>query len=92
MVKKIQGRRLGYFCHVLRMKPKRIPNIALFGHVHGVRRRGRRTKRCNNNLEEDLDEMKLNVVEACRLAASDRNDWRKAVMRLSERGLPSPRH
>ena len=92
VVKRIQGRRLRYFGHVVRMKPERLPNIALFGHVHGVRRRGRPKKRWNNNLEEDLDEMKLNVVEACRLAASDRNDWRKAVMRLSERGLPSPRH
>ena len=72
------------------MNPERLPNVALFGHVHGKRRRGRPKKRWLNNLDEDLEEMGLNIVEACRLAASDRNGWRDAVLGLSERGLPSP--
>jgi len=74
------------------MKPDRLPNITLFGHVHGARRRGRPHKRWINNLDEDLKEMNLNIAEACRLAAYDRHDWRKSVIRLSERGQPSPRH
>ena len=89
-VQRIQKKRLGYFGHVVRMNPERLPNVALFGHVHGTRRRGRPKKRWVNNLDEDLDEMGLNIIEACRLAASDRNEWRDAVLGLSERGLPSP--
>ena len=90
VVQRIQKRRLRYFGHVVRMKPERLPNIALFGHVHGKRKRGRPRKRWFNNLEEDLEEMSLNFVEACRLAASDRHGWRNAVLSLSEREIPSP--
>jgi len=92
VVKRIQGRRLRYIGHVVRMKPDQLLNIALFGHVHGARRKGRPHKRWINNLDDDLKEMNLNVSEACRLAAYDRHDWRKSVMRLSEHGSPSPRH
>jgi Reverse transcriptase (RNA-dependent DNA polymerase) len=90
IVQRIQKKRLGYFGHVVRMNSERLPNVALFGHVHGSRRRGRPKKRWLNNLDEDLNEMGLNIVEACRLAASDRNRWRDAVLGLSQRGLPSP--
>ena len=37
-------------------------------------------------LTDDAEEMGMTMVEACRLAASDRNAWRDAVGRLSERG------
>jgi len=74
------------------MKPDRFPNIALFGRVHGARKRGRPRKRWKHNLEEDLAEMGLDIVEACRLAASDRDKWRNSVLKLSMRGSPSPRH
>jgi hypothetical protein len=86
VVQKIQKRRLRYYGHVVRMKPERLPNVALFGHVHGKRKRGRPRKRWFNNLEQDAEEMGMTMVEACRLAASDRNAWRDAVGRLSERG------
>jgi hypothetical protein len=90
VVQRIQKKRLGYFGHVVRIKSERLPNVALFGQVHGTRRRGRPKKRWQNNLDEGLDEMGLNIVEACRLAASDRNGWRDAVLGQSQRGLPSP--
>jgi len=90
-VKRIQGRKLRYFGHVVRMRPDRLPNVALFGHVHEARRKGRPHKRWINNLDEDVGEMNLNVVKACRLATYNRHDWRKSVMRLYERGSPSPR-
>ena len=93
VIQRIQRKRLRYFGHVNRMAPNRLPYIALFGHVHGQRKRGRPRKRWINNLREDCDELGLNVVEACRLAASDRAVWRSSVLRLSERGLvPSPGH
>jgi len=92
VVKRMQGRRLRYCGHVVRMTPDQLPNIALFGHVHRARRKGRPHKRWINNLDEDLQEMNLNVAEACRLAANDHHDWSTSVMRLSERGSPSPRH
>jgi len=89
VVQRIQRKRLRYFGHVCRMSPNRLPYIALFEHGHGERKRGRPRKRWINNLKEDCDELGLNVVEACRLAASDRDVWRSSVLRLSERGLPS---
>ena len=92
IVQRIQRKRLKYFGHVIRMKPDRFPNIALFGRVHGARKRGRPRKRWKHNLEEDLAEMGLDIVEACRLAASDRDKWRNSVLKLSMRGSPSPRH
>ncbi len=92
IVQKIQARRLRYYGHVTRMQAERLPNIALFGRVHGKRKRGRPQERWIDNIREDAEEMGLNMVEACRLAASDRNRWRSSVLRLSERGLPSPRH
>jgi len=52
VVKRIQGRRLRYFGHVVRMSNDRLPNIVLFGHVHGARRKGRPHKRWINNLDE----------------------------------------
>jgi len=64
VVQKIQKKRLRYYGHVVRMKPERLPNIALFGHVHGQRKRGRPRKRWLNNLEEDAEEMGLNMVES----------------------------
>ena len=45
-----------------------------------------------DNLKEDLEEMGQTIVEACRLAASDRDEWMNSVLRLSESGYPSPRH
>src|SRR5258706_4338116 len=90
IVQRIQRKRLKYFGHVVRMKPDRFPNIALFGHVHGTRKRGRPKKRWKNNLDEDLAQMGLNIVEACSIAASDRDKWRNSVLRLSTRGIPSP--
>jgi len=92
VVQRIQRRRLRYFGHITRMKADRLPNIALFGRVHGSRKRGRPKKRWKDNLKEDLEEMGQTIVEACRLAASDRDEWRNSVLRLSERGSPSPRH
>ena len=92
IVQKIQARRLWYYGHVVRMKAERLPNIALFGRVHGKRKRGRPKKRWIDNIREDVEEMGLNMVEACRLASSDRDRWRNSVWRLSERGSPSPRH
>ena len=89
VVQKIQRKRLRYFGHVNRMATDRLPYIALFGRVHGERRRGRPRKRWINNLKEDCGELGMNLVEACRLAASDRDVWRRSVWRLSERGLPS---
>ena len=90
IIQRIQRKGLRYFGHVNGMAPSRLPHIALFGHVHGERKRGRPRKRWINNLREDCEEMGLDVVEACRLAASDRDVWRKSVLRLSERGSPSP--
>jgi sorting nexin-29 len=92
IVQKIQARRLRYYGHVVRMKAERLPNIALFGRVHGKRTRGRPKKRWLDNIREDTEEMGISMVEACRLAASDRGRWRSSIQRLSERGLPSPRH
>ncbi|CAM4526746.1 unnamed protein product [Leuciscus chuanchicus] len=92
VVQRIQKKRLGYFGHVVRMKTERLPNVALFGHVHGARRRGRPKKRWFNNLEEDLKKIKLNIVEASRLAASDRNRWRDSVLGLSERKALQPNY
>jgi len=60
VVKRIQGRRLRYF---VRMRPDRLPNITIFGHVHGPRRKGRLHKRWLNNLDKDLEEMNLNVAD-----------------------------
>jgi len=90
IIQRIQRKRLKYFEHVVRMKSDRYPNIALFGNVHGARKRGRPRKRWFKNLEEDLEQMGMDIVEACRTAASDREKWRKSVLRLSMRGFPSP--
>ena len=49
IVQKIQARRLRYYGHVVRMKAERLPNIALFGRVHGKRTRGRPSKRWLDN-------------------------------------------
>jgi len=92
IVQRIQTRRLRYFGHVTRMKGDRLPTIALSGQVHGARKRGRPKKRWEDNLKEDFEEMGQTMVEAFRLAASDRDVWRKSVLRLSERGSPSPGH
>jgi hypothetical protein len=40
VVPKIQRKRLRYFGHVTRMEPTRYPNLALYGRVHGTRKRG----------------------------------------------------
>jgi len=45
VVKRIQGKRLRYFGHVVRMRPDRLPNIAVFGNIHEARRKGRPQKR-----------------------------------------------
>ena len=92
VIQRIQRRRLRYFGHVMRMSGERLPAIAFSGNVHGSRKRGRPKKRWEDNLKADLDEMGHTMVEAIRLASSDRDVWRKSVLGLSERGSPSPRH
>jgi hypothetical protein len=93
IVQKIKRRRLRYYGHVVRMSPERFPSIAMmFGRVHGARQRGRPRKRWHNNIEEDIREMGMDAVQASRLAACDREQWRTSVMRLPMRGSPSPRH
>ena len=92
VVEIIQRRRLRYFGHITRMSGERLPAIAFSGNVHGLRKRGRPKKRWEDNLKADLDEMGHTMVEAIRLASSDRDVWRKSVLGLSERGSPSPRH
>jgi hypothetical protein len=92
VVQIIQRRRLRYFGHITRMSGERLPAIAFSGNVHGSRKRGRPKKRWEDNLKADLDEMGHTMVEAIRLASSDRDVWRKSVLGLSERGSPSPRH
>ena len=74
------------------MSGERLPAIAFSVIVHGSRKRGRPKKRWEDNLKADLDEMGHTMVEAIRLASSDRDVWRKSVLGLSERGSPSPRH
>jgi len=39
-----------------RMEGKRLPNVALHGHVRGERSRGRQRKRWVDNVREDLEE------------------------------------
>ncbi len=92
VVQRIQRRRLRYFGHVTRMTGERLPAIAFSGNVHGSRRRGHPNKRWEDSLRADLEEMGHTMVEAIRLASSDRDVWRRSVLGLSERGLPSPRH
>lgn len=92
IVQKIQRRRLKYYGHVVRMPPERFPSIAVFGRVHGTKKRGRPRTRWYNNIEEDIREMGMDAVQASRLAACDRDQWRTSVMRLPMRGSPSPRH
>ena len=76
IVQKIQRSRLKYYGHVVRMPPERFPSIAMFGRVHGTRKRGRPRKRWYNNIEDDIREMGMDAVPASRLAACDRDQWR----------------
>jgi hypothetical protein len=90
VVQKIQRKRLRYFGHVTRMEPTRYPNLALYGRVHGTRKRGQPKKRWLNNIEDDCKDMGLNMVEATRLAASDRDGWRNSILKMPKRGQLSP--
>ena len=81
IVKKIQQRQLRYFGHVTRMKPSRLPYIALHGEVHGHRSVGRPRKRWRENLS---DTCRLAGVESLAVASRlciDREEWR-AISKL----------
>ena len=84
VVNQVRSRRLSYFGHVVRMSPNRIPNIMLYGRVHGKRPVGRPKKRWLDNVREDCKILGLTVKEADQLAR-DRARWRSGVTRLLER-------
>ena len=67
---------LRYFGHVTRMKADRLPNIALFDRVVGqtVKEKRMPEEEIERQLEEDLGEMGQTIVDAWRLAASDRDE------------------
>jgi len=90
VVQKIQRRRLKYFGHVVRMEGNRFPNVALYGQIQGQRERGRPKKRWMANVQEDCAEMSLDIIGATRLAASDRDEWRKQVLKLPEHAVALP--
>ena len=56
--------RLKCFGHVNRMSAERCPKIAIYGYVHGKRRKGRPKKRWLDNVEVDCEEMGLKLYEA----------------------------
>ena len=70
--------------HVVRMSPNRIPNIMLYGRVHGKRPVGMPKKRWLDNVREDCKILGLTVEDADQLAR-DRARWRSGVTRLLER-------
>ena len=84
VVNHVRSRRLSYFEHVVRMSPSRIPNIMLYGRVHGKRPVGRPKKRWLDNVRDDCKILGLTVEEADQLAR-DRARWRSSVTRLLER-------
>ena len=84
VVNHVRSRRLSYFGHVVRMSPSRIPNIRLYGRVHGKRSVGRPKKRWLDNVRDDCKILGLTMEEADRLAR-DRERWRSSVTRLLER-------
>ena len=90
VVQKIQRRRLKYLGHVTRMEGNRFPNVALYGQVQGQRERGRPKKRWIDNVREDCAEMSLDIIGATRLATSDRDEWRRQVLKLPEQAIALP--
>ena len=91
ILSRIQQRRLRYFGHINRMTNNRYPKMALNGHVHGQRGRGRPKKRWLDMIQSDCEEMGLEIQDVTRLA-QDRNSWRRTIGELSLRASASPRH
>lgn len=79
---RIQQRRLRYFGHVVRMKDGRYPKTAMYGGVHGKRRRGRPKKRWMDTIKEDCEALGLTIYQANTIA-QERNTWRNTI-----NGLP----
>jgi hypothetical protein len=90
IVDKIRTRRLRYFGHISRMGIERYPNIALHGHVHGKRRRGRPKKRWIDVIREDCGELGLSMQEATQ-RTKDREKWRFTINERLQRAEASPK-
>jgi len=90
IVEEIQHRRLSYFGHVCRMKGERIPNLVLFGRIHGRRPVGRPRRRWMDNVGDDCVELGLTVHEAVQTSL-DRRKWRYMLDELPRRTAVSQR-
>ena len=77
----VQQRRLTYYGHITRMDNRRLPNILLYGQLHGTRPRGRPSKRWLDNIQEDCGEMGMSITTSNRFA-QNRTGWKCAVGRL----------
>ena len=84
VVNYIRSRRLSYFGHVVRMSPSRIPNIMLYGRVHGKRPVGRPRKRWFDNVRDDCKILGFTVEEADQLARDSPTQLTQALT------LPTP--
>ena len=91
IVEEIQHRRLSYFGHVCRMKGERIPNLVLFGRIHGRRPVGRPRRRWMDNVRDDCVELGLTVHEAVQ-TSRDRRKWRCMSDELPRRTAVAQRH
>ena len=83
----LQQRQLTFFGYVVRIGPKRFPNILLYGHTSGTRPRERPMKRCIDNVREDCESLGMSVVESDRLA-KDRRNWKLVVSRAASARPP----
>ena len=64
VVNHVRSKRLSNFGHVVRMSPSRIPNIMLYGRVHGKRPVCRPKKRWFDNVRDDCKIFGLTMEEA----------------------------
>ena len=90
VVQEIQQRRLAYFGHVCRMSGHRIPNIALYGRVHGTRPVGRPRRKWMDGIRDDCSELGLSTYEVVE-ATQDRTTWRSVMKELPRRTPVSQR-
>src|SRR6218665_1632286 len=78
LVDKIRKRTMTWFGHVTRMEGNRLPAVALYGQVGGIRSRGRQPKKWIDNLKEDLMAQGMNMIKAVD-NSRNRRFWRSLV-------------
>lgn len=89
IIQVMKNRRLKYAGHVARMDELRTPRIALIEEVEGRKLQGRPKLRWINNIEKDVQEMRIDP-ETWIEAAQQRDVWRQAVEQTY--GRPGPGH